>query len=260
MQRIQTRQRNSLVFEKETEDSTLLFNHRNKLPGSETRTIRFGNDNDYDGIEFEYVSPDDDAILTYYIPSDKSAVNPKKYESIGIRSKIHAHLHAWRIWNKIRFQNATIEFDATNEADLSIIGNRILVADNTRPDTQDGEVTGQNGLVINTSQQLEFKPDVSYVVFLQLYDGTIESIPVAPGPDSRSMLLSRAPLLPLAVAPELYARTTYILVGNNDKHRRAFLVTEKSPKENLTSTIRGGNYDSRFYEHDKDYTNGLVSE
>lgn len=249
-----------LSFEKQTADSTLLFNHRNKLPGSETRTIRFGNDSDYDGIEFEYVSPDDDAILTYYIPSNKSAVNPKKIESIGIRSKIHAHFHAWRYWNKIRYQNATIEFDATQEADLSIPGDRILVADNTRPDTQDGEITGQNGLVINTSQQLRFETGITYVVFLQLRDGTIESIPVAPGPDSYSMLLSRAPLLPLAVTSDLYARTTYILVGNNDRHKRAFLVTEKTPKDNFTSTIRGGNYDDRFYEHDKDFINGLISE
>ena len=238
----------------------MLFNHRNKLPGSETRTVRFGNQDDFDGVSFQYIDPEDDAQVTYYIPEDRSAVNAKEIESLGVRSKLQAYFHAWRIWNKVRFQNVVTEFTATQEADLLVNNDRILVADNTRPDTQDGEVTGQNGLVINTSQQLRFETGVTYVVFLQLYDGTIESIPVTPGPDSYSMLLSRAPLLPLAVAPELYARTTYILVGNNDRHKRAFLVTEKSPKENLTSTIRGGNYDSRFYEHDKDYKNGLISE
>jgi hypothetical protein len=62
-----------LNFEKATEDSTLLFNHRNKLPGSEIRTVRFGNLNNYDGVSLSYVSPEDDAIVTYYLPENRSA-------------------------------------------------------------------------------------------------------------------------------------------------------------------------------------------
>lgn len=249
-----------LSFEKETEDSTLLFNHRNKIPGSETRTISFGFDNDNDGVEFEYVSPEDDAVVTYYLPESRTAVNPKKFESIGIRSKVHAHFHAWRLWNKIRYQNALVEFDATQEADLLVIADRILVADNTRPDTQDGEIVGQAGLVVSTSQPVVFQTGVSYVAFLQLYDGTVESMPVTAGSDSYSMVLSRAPRLPLAVSPELYARATYIVAANNDTRQRAFLVTEKITKDNFTSTVRAGNYDARYYEHDKDFLNGVIYE
>lgn len=249
-----------LSFEKETENSTLLFNHRNKLPGSETRTVNFGYNNDNDGVEFEYTSPDDDAVVTYYLPENQSAINPKKVESVGVRSRVQAHFHAWRIWNKIRYQNISTEFDATQEADLLIIEDRILVADNTRPNTQDGEILSQNGLSVQTSQPLTFETGVSYVAFLQLSDGTVENIPVTAGSTEYEMVLDRAPRLPLAIDPEFYAVTTYIIVGNTDVRPIAFLVAEKNPKDNFTSTITAGNYDDRFYEHDTDFINNIIAE
>lgn len=167
-----------LSLEKETQDSTLLFNHRNKLPGTESRTIRFGNFQDHDGVELEYVDPADDAIVTFHIPESMSALNPKKIELIGIRSRIQAYFHAWRAWNKIRYQAIETEFEATQEADLLVIQDRILVADNTRPETQDGEVVAQEGLMLQLSQPITFKDGVNYTIFLQLPDGTVQAIPV----------------------------------------------------------------------------------
>jgi len=248
-----------LSFERETDDSTLLFNHRNKLPGSETRTIRFGNQDDFDGVSFQYIDPEDDAQVTYYIPEDRSAVNAKEIESLGVRSKLQAYFHAWRIWNKVRFQNVVTEFTATQEADLLVNNDRILVADNTRPDTRDGEVLSQNVLELKLSQEAELGAG-SNIIFLQHTDGTVESISVSPGSSPRHVVLSRAPRLPLALADDLYARTTFILVGNSETRENAFLVSEKESQSNFTSTVRAVNYDSRYYSNDKDFINGFVNE
>lgn len=249
-----------LSFEKETEDSTLLFNHRNKLPGSETRTVRFGNQDNFDGVSFKYIDPNDDAQVTYYIPEDLSAVNAKEVESLGVRNKLQAYLHAWRTWNKIRYQNVITEFTATQEADLLVNNDRILVADNTRPDTQDGEVISQNVLELTVSQNLNFGGSSSYTAFIQLYDGTIEAIPAVAGSSPRKLVLSRAPRLPLALDDDLYARTTFILVGNTETRENAFLVSEKESQSNFTSVVRAINYDSRYYANDKDFLNGIIDE
>lgn len=248
-----------LSFEKETEDSTLLFNHRNKIPGTETRTVRFGNQDNFDGVSYQYSDPEDDAIVTYYIPEDRSAVNPKEVESLGIRSKLHAYFHAWRAWNKIRYQNVITEFQATQEADLLVSQDRILVADNTRSGTQDGEVVSQNALQINLSQTVVMDTRVAYSLFLQHTDGTIESIPVTAGATTRQLILSRAPRLPLALDDGLYARATYILVANTAPRENAFLVTEKTSQSNFTSMVRAVNYDDRYYGNDKDFINGIVN-
>lgn len=248
-----------LNFERETEDSTLLFNHRNKLPGSETRTIRFGNQSNFDGVSYQYIDPDDDAVVTYYIPEDRSAINPKEIESIGVRSKLQAHFHAWRAWNKIRYQNVITEFEATQEADLLVQQDRILVADNTRSGIQDGEVIGQTVLEIELSQPVVMQTGINYNIFLQLCDGTVESMPITAGRTNRHVVLSRAPRIPLAIDDGLYARAGYIIVGDDEPRENAFLLVEKNPQSNFTSTVKAVNYDARYYSADKDYVNGVVN-
>lgn len=247
-----------LSFEKRTDDSVLLFNHRNKLPGTETRTIRFGNQNNFDGVSYQYVDPDDDALVTYYIPEDRSAINPQELESMGVRSKLQAYFHAWRAWNKIRYQNIITEFQATQEADLLVPQDRILVADNTRSGIQDGEVVEQNVLELKLSQEVKNVSGSKYSIFLQHIDGTVESIPVRPGRTSRHVILERAPRLPLAVSDGLYARAGYILAAGETPSENAFLVVEKAPQGNFTSTIRAVNYEDRYYSNDKDFINNIV--
>jgi hypothetical protein len=247
-----------ISFEKETENSTLLFNHRNKLPGSESRSLRFGNEKNHDGLEYEYIDPTDDSIETFYIPSDKSAINPKKVETIGIRSKLQAHFHAWRAWNKIRYQRVFTEFDATQEADLAVISDRILVSDNTRPNIQDGEVLAQNVLELTLSQEVALTVYTTYEIFLQHVDGSVESIGITAGSATNKVILANAPRATLALDPNLYAVTTYLIVGSEEVNQSAFLVTEKQTRGNFTSTLSAVNYDSRYYEKDLDFENGIV--
>ncbi len=240
-----------LSFEKATEDSTLLFNHRNKLPGTETRTVRFGNQDDNDGVEYEWVDPEDDAIVTLYIPEDKSARNPKKIESLGVRNYRQAYFHAWRIWNKIRYQNVATEFEATQEADLLVLSDRILVADNTRPGTQDGEVISQNALSLELSQEITFDVGEDYTIFLQHTDGTVEAIPITAGASSRLVTLAHAPKAPLALDEDFYARAIYQIVGKSSQREQAFLLTEKEPQNNFTSLLRAINYSAEYYFNDE---------
>lgn len=248
-----------LSFEKETEDSTLLFNHRNKIPGSETRTVRFGRQQNYDGVSYQYMDPEDDSLATYYIPEDRSAINPKPVETIGVRSKLQAHFHAWRAWNKIQHQHTLTEFQATQEADLLIAQDRILVADNTRSGTQDGEILSQNALLLTLSQPVVMLPGSSYSIFLQHTDGTVESIPITADPAPNKVLLSRAPKLPLALEEGLFARASYIIVSNTAARESAFLLSEKTPQSNFTSVVKAVNYDGRYYQNDKDFINAIVN-
>jgi hypothetical protein len=249
-----------ISFEKDTTDSVLLFNHRNKIPKSEVRTIRFGLQDDTDGLEFEYVDPIDDAVVTFYLPEDRSAINPKKIESIGIRSKLQAHFHAWREWNRLQYQNIGTEFEATQEADLLLLGDRVLVADGTRPYVQDGDVLSQNVLELELSQDTIFTLGRTYTIFLQHTDGTVESLGVTAGSSKRHVILGDAPRLALATDPSLYARSAYMIVDDSDVREKAFIVAEKEPQSNFTSTVRAINYDARYYQNDTDFINDVIDE
>lgn len=242
-----------LTFEKATEDSVILFNHRNKLPGSESRTVTFGYLNDNDGVELTYVSPEDDAIVTYYIPEDQSAINPKKIETIGVRSYKQAYLMAWRAWNKMRYQTTVSQFTGTDECSLLLLTDRIANTDNTRPIKMEGDIISVNGLELTCSQEVKFEEGKTYNIFLQLSDATVQSIPVIAGSAYNKVVLQAPPRLPLVSDSSYYARTTYQIVASDDNQQRAFLVTEIDPQSNYTSTIKAVNYDSRYYARDKDF-------
>lgn len=250
----------NLSFERETQDSTLLFNHRNKIPGTEVRTFAFGNPDGNDGVQLEYVDPDDDSVRTLYLPADRSSLNPKKVETIGIRNPLQAYFHANRALNRLRYQSVATEFEATQEADVLVLKDRILVADNTRPETQDGDVLLPNGLELHLSQPVKFVEGKTYSIFLQHIDGTVESIGVTPGTDECSVVLAHAPKASLSVDEKMYARATYQVVEANNPRERAFLVTEKEPQTGFTSTVRAVNYDDRYYAADQDFVRGVVDE
>ncbi|RTL04409.1 LamG domain-containing protein [Candidatus Dependentiae bacterium] len=240
-----------LDFEKATEDSVLLFNHRNKIPSTETRTVRFGNEKDYDGMELQYVDPEDDSIASFFIPEDRSAVNSKIVETIGIRNKFQAFVHAWREWGKIKHQNIAVEFEATQEAAALVRSNRILVADNTRPDTLDGEILAQNGLTLSLSQKVELENGLDYLIYLQHKDGTVEIIPITAGLNNKSVVLAYAPALPLVTDYEKYARSVYTIMSEDSDRVLAFLVQEKDPKENMTFLVNAVNYSPLIYIQDQ---------
>lgn len=242
-----------LYGEMKTEKSLLLFNHRNKLPKTETRTVTFGTTNDYDGIELTYIDPSDDVVQTIYLPDDRSARNPKKIETVGIRNVQQAMIHANRAYNKITYQNTTTKFDGLEEAEYLINNNRILIADNTRSDTKDGYVKGQIGLVLQLSQPFVGTPGNVYTIFLQHTDGSVEGIECEPGADQWQVVLTKAPTLPLSAGADQSVVACYWIVSNNEPRASAFLMSEKEPSGKNTYSITAINYDSRYYKNDLDY-------
>jgi hypothetical protein len=257
-----------LSFEKQTANSKLLFNHRNKIPDSETRTVSFGVLNDNDGIQYDYIDPNApnypnvDTTMTLYFPADQSAINPKIIKSIGVRNYVQAWTNASRLYQKLLHTNCQTEFEATQEAALCVLQDRVLVADNTRTETQDGEILGQTGLTITTSQDVTFGAG-TYTVFLQHYDGTVEAMAVTAGTDNRSMVLSAAPALPLVTDRSMFAVTTYLLVNNADvgatKRALAFLISDKQPQTSNTFKLTATNYTDLFYSHDQDLATAVIA-
>lgn len=252
-----------LSFEKETEDSVLLFNHRNKIPNTEKRSVTFGGfAGDNDGIEYVYVDPADDSINTIFLPIGHAAINPKKVESVGVRDHLQAYFHAWRIWNRIQYQNTTIEFEATQEADLLLKNDRILSSDGTRPhNKQEGEIEEIDGTEITLSQAVDLTEHPSYSIYLQNHDGVVEIIGITAGSAPNKVVLTDAPSFDLSVDVKNSARTAFIIVGSDDTIQRAFLVSEKtSGDRSMTANVKAINYDARYYANDADFINEIIDE
>lgn len=242
-----------LKFEQPQENAVLLFNHRNKVPLTEKRSYTFGVQKDYDGVELEYTSDVDDARVKYIIPEDITPKNPLKITTTGIRNEAQAKVRAWREWNKLRYKYMSCEVEVLDESELLIRNDRILVADNTIVDTQDGEVEAVDGLIIQTSQPCTFDVGSDYFIHLQISNATVDVVPCTAGVDKYHVVLRRPPVQPLVVSDDRYVKTLYTLVRADQSESQAFMLEELTPQTQMTNTLKASNYDARFYERDHDF-------
>lgn len=242
-----------LKFEQPQENAVLLFNHRNKVPLTEKRSYTFGVQKDYDGVELEYTSDEDDARIKYIIPEDITPKNPLKITTTGIRNEAQAKTRAWREWNKLRYKYMSCEVEVLDESELVIRNDRILIADNTMVDTQDGEVEAVDGLVIRISQPCTLEAGHDYYIYLQMPDASVDMVLCTAGDDDYHVVLSRPPLQPLVVADDRYVKTLYTLVRADQTEAQAFMLEELIPQTQMTNTLKASNYDARFYERDHDF-------
>lgn len=247
-----------LRFEGATSASRMLFNHRNTVPSSQARSTRFGPALNYDGVEYEYVDPSTDQVETITLPYGSTVINPRRIESIGIRNLNQAWWHANRAWNKIQYQSESVEVEALEQANALIRLDRVLCADNTRPDTSDGEVLGQSGLTLTLSQPHTFLSGFDYSIYLQYSDGSVQSIDILAGSTEYEVVLQSSPSGTIVTSDAKVQRTPYIIVGDNDQGIDAFLVDEIDPNGGDANTVnlRLINYDARYYQADGEEFSG----
>uniref|UniRef100_UPI0024DE80B7 host specificity factor TipJ family phage tail protein n=1 Tax=Acinetobacter pittii TaxID=48296 RepID=UPI0024DE80B7 len=248
------RQNNKLkiYFERPTDNSVLLFNFRNIIPDSYKHDLTFGVIDDYDGLIYEYTDPTDDSRINIYLP-DKGAKNPKEVKSVGVRNKWQAHFNAYRLWNKLRFQRKSITFDAAPESELLVLRDRIAVADYRNGIHQSGEVVRQEGLILTLSHDVDFIAGKSYVIYLQMGDGSVDLIPITSGSAKNKVVLGRLPSGALKLSSDDFVNTMYTVVNDDTKDSLPFLVAKKDPVDKFSNTITAVNYDVRYYLNDKDF-------
>ncbi|MGT2549031.1 host specificity factor TipJ family phage tail protein [Acinetobacter geminorum] len=255
------RQNNKLkiYFERPTDNSVLLFNFRNIIPDSYKHDLTFGVMDDYDGLIYEYTDPTDDSRINIYLP-DKGAKNPKEVKSVGVRNKWQAHFNAYRLWNKLRFQRKSITFDAAPESELLVLRDRIAVADYRNGIHQSGEVRQQEGLILTLSHDVDFIAGKSYVIYLQMGDGTVDLIPVTAGSAKKKVVLGRLPNGALKLSSDDFVNTIYTVVNDDTKDSLPYLVAKKDPVDQFSNTITAVNYDVRYYLNDKDFIDVPVDD
>lgn len=245
-----------LSFERGGKIPKLLFCHRNSVLESQSISYKFGFVDAIDGVIFNYIDPDSSTQDYIKIPENQTLLNPREVNSIGIRNYSQAYFHANRIWNKIRNQTTNITMEVTDEAKLVIPSDVVLIADNTRPETQDGQVESQEGLTLELSRQVDLSGG-NYVILLQLDDMTVDQIDITPNTTSNYKVnLARAPLKSLSLGVNNYAKATFKIVRESEDVG-AYLVSSREPSDE-TYKIEAVNYSEEFYTNDKDYINGVL--
>lgn len=233
------------------ENSSLLFNHRNIAQGTQTFNVSFGTEEDYDGIEIEYSDNVDNQLKTYTATIGLLAPrNPQRIRVSGVRTKVKAAMHAWRAAHRLQYQNMVAEFDCCEEAALSIVKDKVLVANVNDSDVQDGEIIEIDGLTVYTSQEVNISPSQDYTLFIQDVDGSVQSIPVVTDDTVHGLVLDGAPSGTLVIDADAGIFPKYILVRNQDSLGAAFHIRETQYKNRGVYSVVATNYSEGYYLYD----------
>jgi len=241
-------------FDRERTVPKMLFNNSNKIAGTETRKIEFGYDKDHDGVEFKWKNPKTDDFEVISLPEDTLLLHPNKIDIAGITTKAQAHFHAWRAWNRLRYHNQSLEVTVNDEANLLARKDYVLIANNQKPEINDGEIIRQNGLLLTLSSPVSLAGTL--VIQLQLSDATVDILGCIVV-DKYHITIERAPKKALVTDVNAYAKTSYQILEEGNKDISDFMMIDKRPSgKNIT--ISAINYDRRYFSNDKDHIKGLI--
>lgn len=248
------RRENGLHFiklEKLTQIPKLLFNSQNTKPESLTVSDTFGILDDYDGLEVKWINKDNNFIQESIKLPTEYKVNYKTIELTGVINYRQAMILANREWNKLKFANKSIKFDAYSEHNLVTRADKIFVADLTAPLIADGCISDFNGLTLTLDQEINLDSNKSYVIHLQLKDGSVDVIDVQ-SHNGFDIILARPPTGSIALTDAVAACYT-ISESVEPVGINSYLLQAKDASSSFEAEISAIIYDDRFYSNDFDF-------
>lgn len=239
-----------LFFDRPQTQAQTLFSHRNKRPNAETFTRSFRNDSDYDGVELTYRDDLSNQPEKIRLPLDGSARHYKLVDAVGVTSFSQAWMQANRHYNRLLNQRIVVDTEVTQIGRLVAPGALVDIVDNTRFQSYDGNVIGQDGLTLRLSQPVDVEP--TSTIMLMHRNGSTESIPVSAGVDKFHVVLSRYPSQPLVT--QLTANggepTEFSVASNDRRKAQTMLVKEVSRSDGEYVKITAVNYSDAYYAAD----------
>jgi hypothetical protein len=238
-------------FDNVQASSSALFTHRNKKPASDTISRLFAADSEFNGIELTYNDNVTDAQETIKLPLSLTATNYKKIELTGVRNYAQAWFRANREYNKILLQRVSIETETTSDGRLLLPNQRIDIVDNTRFDSQDGEIIAQSGLILTLSRDVVFGVGTHSIILMQR-DGGLESITCTAGTSANKVVLAYAPseAINTVNGGAIGIRTIFSFGADSVASANSYLVQEVNISDNSYVKVTAINYDADYYSAD----------
>lgn len=236
-----------LDFDRPRIGPEMVFTHRSKAPG-EKWTRAFNTRDRYDSLKFSYIDPATNTKETITIPPD-GGLKTETYDSKGIRNYKQAYWAAYRRYQRNLLNRVSVEFAALEEGVSARPGRAISVVKGSRVSPFDGYVVAVDGLTVVLSQNVEFTPGQQHSLVLKRRDGSVQSVDVTPGANSRTVIMTSAPQEAIYTGNE--ALKTEFSFGSEDRHNAQMMVVSTvEPGSDRTVRITGYNYTDDYYAYD----------
>ena len=236
-------------FEKPQTVPAMVFTHRSKQAGSEIWKRDRNSAQKKDSIEFTYTDSKTYQQEVLYFPSDRSGKNPLRVEMPGVKGLSLATWQMMRRYNKLLYQEISVDFTSTSEGRFVKPKRMISVVKGPRIFTYDGEIVSQNGLELTLSQAVQFTENDDHYLILKQRNGSTESVMVAETPNPRVINLLQLP------SEDIYTGNselrTEFSFGNEARLSGQMIIPEEiSPVDRQYVNIKGVNYSDLYYKDD----------
>lgn len=236
-----------LDFDRPRIGPEMVFTHRSKAPG-EKWTRNFNTRDRYDSLKFSYIDPATNTKETITIPAD-GGLKTETYDSKGIRNYKQAYWAAYRRYQRNLLNRVLVEFTAMEEGVFACPGRAISVVKGSRVSPFDGYVVAVDGLTVVLSQNVEFTHGQEHSLVLKRRDGSVQSVGVTQGANSRTVIMSSPPREAIYTGNE--ALKTEFSFGSDDRHNAQMMVVSTvEPGSDRTVRITGYNYTDDYYAYD----------
>jgi len=236
-----------LDFDRPRIGPEMVFTHRSKAPG-EKWTRNFNTRDRYDSLKFSYIDPATNTKETITIPAD-GGLKTETYDSKGVRNYKQAYWAAYRRYQRNLLNRVSVEFAALEEGISARPGRAISVVKGSRVSPFDGYIVAVDGLTVVLSQNVEFAPGQEHSLILKRRDGSVQSVDVTPGANSRTVIMTSAPQEAIYTGNE--ALKTEFSFGSEDRHNAQMMVVSTvEPGSDRTVRITGYNYTDDYYAYD----------
>lgn len=236
-----------LDFDRPRMGPEMVFTHRSKAPG-EKWTRAFNTRDRYDSLKFSYIDPATNTKETITLPAD-GGLKTETYDSKGIRNYKQAYWAAYRRYQRNLLNRVSVEFAALEEGVFARPGRAISVVKGSRVAPFDGYVVAVDGLTVVLSQNVEFTPGQEHSLVLKRRDGSVQSVPVTPGANNRTVIMTSTPQEAIYTGNE--ALKTEFSFGSEDRHNAQMMVVSTvEPGSDRTVRITGYNYTDDYYAYD----------
>lgn len=236
-----------LDFDRPRIGPEMVFTHRSKAPG-EKWTRSFNSKDRYDSLKFSYIDPRTNIKETITIPAS-GGIKTETYDSKGIRNYKQAYWAAYRRYQRNLLNRVAVEFNAMEEGIFARPGRAISVVKGSRVSPFDGYVVAVDGLTLVLSQNVNFDEGDDHSLILKKRDGSVQSVPVVPGHNDRTVIMTTAP--EEAIYTGNSALKTEFSFGSEQRHNvQMVVVSTVEPGSDRTVKITGYNYTDEYYAYD----------
>ena len=237
-----------VFFERSNPTPSRMFTHRSKT-GAESWTRKLNaNNQEYDGVEINYLDLSTQSIETYQLPEDGSAVKPRRVKTLGLVGIDAAKIRANRELNKTKYAKTFCECSVFNEGRLLRRGEPVAIVKGSRIKTYDGYITAADGLILNLSNDVEFTDGEDHSIRLKNETGGIETIACFDNGSPRQVILDTEPTITIYTGYE-QERTEFVF-GSESRQSSQVMIIQKAIPDSDNVKLTAFNYDGRYYSGD----------